>query len=1152
MIMNIRPDYIERSCRLALAAAVMAFTGCTGDADIFENGVRPSDCLAFTASIESVETRSFSRSSVSNLETVEERWALQTMPGGGSSTRGSLATYLSGEAGVMGFTYDTGETEKTPLDIDDNNIAFEFNGDELTAVGAPIRWNSIGKTHLDIHAYAPMTSDGLEVVDPGTAPALAYTVPDAVADQRDIIVSTWHSPDSDYRNKTIHLAFDHALTAVRFKVGFECTVKSVTIEGVHNSGTYGFSTNEWICGDSKASYTVDFGEEGKTFTKDDLKTKMLTDGGNTMILLPQALPQNAKIVLTCTDREYTAEIGGRVWEPGKLVTYTLYKDKAPATIYFDLALADVFINGNTYSGKRKINGAEETVSGAHTSGNHYYVYQSTPENIDLIWQDGVFNSPPYGEVKGPDGRSWREYITNNPDVDEVINAWSSKVYNQNSPGSDDLAKAAGRSGTNHRIDIIGDVTCELTIDNIYSTYQQSSNPTNRTMAGIVFMPIRNNRNVKNAKVTVNMLGDSRVGAVHYSNWPDNGNEIIFEGTGSLTVADVDGNIINGTSDSSSPIGIESGKGYWSNHWSSAIGGNDSSEEMSYGIVINSGIIFAGTTKAENCTAIGGGGNQYGKVTINGGTVTAVATTTGTSIGGGIGFGSPGGKGEVKITGGNVYAYNHANRWGVPSSSIGGAGSKTNYGELGIVEISGGYVYAESALGTAIGGGSSWGKKGGDAVVKITGGEVIARTLSKNNASIGGGTAYSQVGSSSGFNGGHATITISGDPIIRTGSIGGGGTGDSNGYKGNATINISGGDIQAQFILAAGTGAGQIPSFTMTGGMIRNSNTRDEEYLHMEHKGGAVYLENGAVTISGGTIKNCSADTGGAIFIKGDGKSSNASFTMTGGTIKDNESDSDGGAVCIQDGTVSISGGTIDDNLAAGGNGGGIFIQRGSLTMGGSATIQNNSAEIRANDSGEIIGGNGGGIYALSRVADIEIELSSGTITRNTADRKGGGVCVDMQNSDYTADVAIGTASGGNIRITENHALVEGGGLYARGANAHITIDSGMIMDNTVSQYVYNQNVANEQGTVVLNGGEVTHNVVTFDANGGQETEPSYQNIVTSTNSKLVTPVFHRTGYNLVGWNTKRNGTGKSYTDGEEMNINTNIILYAQWAIAVTR
>ncbi len=1159
-------DHIKQLGLWAFAAAAVAWTGCTGDADIEDPVVgRPSEYLSFTATLASSGSSAVGRGTSRHIETEIAQWALQTGPASENATRGSLTTVLGGNAGIMGFMYDPGDAVKTPL-APDNNIEFAFNGDALASVGTPIRWNAIDKAKMDIFAYAPYTVDGLTVNNAASEPTLTYTVPNAVADQKDIIISTWQGAVADHKanNTAIHLTFDHALTAVRFKAGFDCTVKSVKLEGVYKKGEYKYSSSsgewEWTPTPDAATdgnYTVDFGA-GKSVAKN----AMLTDGDNTMILLPQTLPAGAKIILTCTDdRVLTATIGGNdtKWEAGKLITYTLYDQEPPETIYFDLAADNVLIKANSYSGKVYKGGGTVDVTGTHKSGNHYYVYQSTEDNRGSIWNGNVCTPPTYPEVKGPDGRPWREFITNNPNVESVINAWSIEVAG--SPCNDKLAKDAGREGTDYRIDIEGNVTCEVTIDNIYSTYQEPS--TNRKKAGISFAPKRYST-ATNAKVTIKILGDNRVGAVHYSNGAGNSNELIFEGTGSLTVADVDGIMRSVVSLNDVDVGLEAGEsGYYSNHWDSAIGGHDDSTEQEvYGLVINSGTIFAGTTKAENCTAIGGGGNEHGQVTINGGTVTAVATTTGAAIGGGIGFNGEGGTSDVTITGGNVYAYNHANKWKCPSSAIGGGSSINNCArKKSTVNISGGYIYAESAGGPGIGAGSSATKDGGNIDLTITGGEIIAQTQSLISASIGGGSACTfgenTAGAGTHFNGGYANIEISGNPIIRTGSIGGGGTGDAAGSKGNATILVSGGDTQAQFILAAGTGEGVTPSFTMTGGKIQGSNTSDEEYTYVEKNGGAVYLENGNVRIEGGTIENCRAERGGAIYISGTGSST---FTMIGGTIQDNASNSDGGAIYMEGGTATILSGTIANNLARGGNGGGICISGGSLIMKKSedgstpASIYNNSAEV--NSSTEAFGsGNGGGAYISSAETNITAELLSGAIYDNTAGRRGGGVCVYMNSETYGATVSVGLEGGAedSPNIQRNHALIEGGGLYAQGKNAHITINSGTILNNTVSQYVYNNDVANQYGDVTLNNGTVTHVEVKFFANDGKSsnTEPQHiQKIVTSTNSTLVAPVFHNTGYKLVGWNTKPSGRGENYTDGQRMNVNTDISLYAMWELDV--
>ena len=69
--------------------------------------------------------------------------------------------------------------------------------------------------------------------------------------------------------------------------------------------------------------------------------------------------------------------------------------------------------------------------------------------------------------------------------------------------------------------------------------------------------------------------------------------------------------------------------------------------------------------------------------------------------------------------------------------------------------------------------------------------------------------------------------------------------------------------------------------------------------------------------------------------------------------------------------------------------------------------------------------------------------------------------------------------------------------------------------------------------------------ISFDANGGTGTLSSEE---LEENKTYVIPsnVFIREGYKFIGWNTKSNGTGVSYTDGQNIIINNDLTLYAQW------
>ena len=69
--------------------------------------------------------------------------------------------------------------------------------------------------------------------------------------------------------------------------------------------------------------------------------------------------------------------------------------------------------------------------------------------------------------------------------------------------------------------------------------------------------------------------------------------------------------------------------------------------------------------------------------------------------------------------------------------------------------------------------------------------------------------------------------------------------------------------------------------------------------------------------------------------------------------------------------------------------------------------------------------------------------------------------------------------------------------------------------------------------------------VIFNANNGTS-EFITQSICESVSTKLDKNTFTRVGYIFKNWNTKPNGTGTSYSDGEEISITSDLTLYAIW------
>jgi len=768
-------------------------------------------------------------------------------------------------------------------------------------------------------------------------------------------------------------------------------------------------------------------------------------------------------------------------------------------IYFDLAAGNVTINGSSYTGYAYRKNADDTftkvtVSGSLAENQAYYVYQSVggaaaPDGyfVETDAEKREFTLPSREPVKIGD-QLWRDYITNNTDVADVINTWNNQ---------------SGRTATSNYITVSGAVDCELVIDNIFSTYASKS--TARTTGGISFHMAGTSGA---SSLTVKTVGDNRLGSIHYATGSyTNKNLIIDELTAgsSLTVAD------------SNTTGNY-------NYWNAAIGSADSYDH-SKGIVINGGTIFAGTTVSNDCTAIGAGGNGHGVVTINGGTVTAVTSSSGTAIGGGIGKTAAGGQADVTITGGTIYAYNFSCSSGtysqqgvkyIPAAAIGGGSSARATCNPSTITITGGKVYAQSVGGTAIGGGSSADNSGGSSTVTIGGNAYVeAKSIAGRingtdvpaGVSIGGGTG----GKADGKNGGNVTLNIKDDPTVIVGSIGGGKTISPTGKIGAASVNISGGTLQGQIIMAAGSSTSC--SFTMSDGIIDNSN-KEESFIFLQSNGGAIYMDdpNGIARLSGGVISECSADNGGALYmtagrfeLSGTGRITscsasenggavymgggtltmsggelsentaqsggaaylaNGTMTASGGEVKNNSAAQNGGAIYLGGGTFNVSGGEIFENTAI--NGAGAYLSSGTMTVSDGALYNNTATE---NGGAAYLGGgnmtvSGGSIYENSAIngagaylADGEMSVSGGNIYKNSADQDGGGA--------YLAGGSFNVTGG---TISENKAINGAGALVA---NGNVFVSGGVISKNEATENGGAFSITN--GNYTMTGGDITLN-----------------------------------------------------------------------------
>lgn len=245
-----------------------------------------------------------------------------------------------------------------------NGNAYESLFSDATATNSGKYWNipdasnhtwPIGSI-VSFHAYAPHSSESNKMLS--SKPDLtnvqtnihyeAKVSPADIEKQPDLIVAT----NAAQRSKTaantpVALQFSHALTAVSFAmssdladvIGDGAQLTSVSLQNIPNEGDcqliaqddkHSSSSAIW-----KLAYDNDKNKKG-TYTF-DLSTKnitvgsdlALTDDNQTLMMIPQTLPDGAKLVFTFKlnnqpqPQVLTVNLNGEVWEAGKSVIYKL-------------------------------------------------------------------------------------------------------------------------------------------------------------------------------------------------------------------------------------------------------------------------------------------------------------------------------------------------------------------------------------------------------------------------------------------------------------------------------------------------------------------------------------------------------------------------------------------------------------------------------------------------------------------------------------------------------------------------------------------------------------------------------------------------------------------------------------------------------------
>ena len=181
-------------------------------------------------------------------------------------------------------------------------------------------------------AWAPTDASFQSVPNNPNATTLQYTTPTEAKNQRDIVAAATgfiNNPSNDATCTPVGLQFKHLCTAVIIKTGKTMTagtIKSVSLKGVKNSGTYDMVSSVWTLNGTTADFTISPNQATTSTTPNGTN---LNAGESTFMLLPQTLGADSKLEvafhdnISGRDRILSASLNGAEWPMGKTVTYRL-------------------------------------------------------------------------------------------------------------------------------------------------------------------------------------------------------------------------------------------------------------------------------------------------------------------------------------------------------------------------------------------------------------------------------------------------------------------------------------------------------------------------------------------------------------------------------------------------------------------------------------------------------------------------------------------------------------------------------------------------------------------------------------------------------------------------------------------------------------
>ena len=281
------------------------------------------------------------------------------------------------------------------------------------------------------------------------------------------------------------------------------------------------------------------------------------------------------------------------------------------------------------------------------------------------------------------------------------------------------------------------------------------------------------------------------------------------------------------------------------------------------------------------------------------------------------------------------------------------------------------------------------------------------------------------------------------------------------------------------------------SKTVSGGVITGGTGTDISTYGGTtwYCGGGVYIEpGGQLTMTGGNIIGCSAESGGGVCIDSELNGKQGQFSMTGGSIAGCVASDIGGGVCVS-GTFKMSGQAVIRSCTVESAtqyvcGGGVYVNvSSSFEMSDTAIIEGCQAISTSSNSS-----NGGGVYVSSSssfVMSNEAKIEGCQAISNSSNSSNGGGVYLSNNTRFTLS---GSAVIQNCTATNsaNPGEAYGGGVSAACVKEITLADSARIAGCTAANGSGLYITGSQQpgyGKLFANGGSVDGDVVLGGAEG---------------------------------------------------------------------